>query len=59
MKNKFGSKLKIMALSLLIIAMLLFMHNENADYKYWIALVISIISLAVINYESFRKNNKV
>jgi hypothetical protein len=58
MKNKFVGKLKIMALSLLIVAMLLFMHNENADYKYWIALVISIISIIVINLEFFKKNNK-
>ena len=53
MKNKFASKLKIIALSLLVFAMLLLMHDDGADYKYWIAVAISTVSLVLINYEYF------
>ncbi|MFZ4414713.1 MAG: hypothetical protein ACOYOV_16635 [Bacteroidales bacterium] len=53
MKNPFGSKTKIIALSFLIIAMMLLLYNALSDFKYWIALAIIFISLVLINYEYF------
>ncbi|MEI6695131.1 MAG: hypothetical protein WCO13_03590 [Bacteroidota bacterium] len=58
MKNPFGSKTKIMALSFLIMAMMLLLYNTLSDFKFWIALVISFVSLVLINYEYFVLYNK-
>ncbi len=59
MKNALGSRLKIIALSLLIMAMTLLMYNEISDFKYWIGSIIIFITLIIMNYEYFtlfRKN---
>ena len=58
MKNPFGSRSKIVALSLLILAMIIIMYNAPSDIKYWIALSITFVSLVLINYEYFILYNK-
>ncbi|MFZ4740426.1 MAG: hypothetical protein ACOYLE_04625 [Bacteroidales bacterium] len=61
MKNPFGSRSKIVALSLLILAMIVMMYNAPSDIKYWIAVTITFISLILINYEYFvlyKRNNE-
>lgn len=60
MKNTLGSRLKIIALSLLIMAMTLLMYNEISDFKYWIGVIIIFITLIIMNYEyfSFYKKDK-
>jgi hypothetical protein len=58
MKNPFGSRSKVIALSLLIMAMILLMYNAISDFKYWIALTITTISLVIINYEHFLVSGK-
>jgi hypothetical protein len=59
MKNSLGSRLKIIALSLLIMAMTMLMYNEISDFKYWIGVIIIFITLIIMNYEYivlFKKN---
>ena len=58
MKNIVGSKLKIVALSLLVLAMIILMYNTLSDFKYWIAVIIITVSLGLINYEYFMLYNK-
>ncbi len=60
MKTTIGSRFKVFALTLLIIAMLCIMYNPIADIKYWIAFIIIVISLGIINYDYFilYKNKK-
>ncbi|NVN95889.1 MAG: hypothetical protein HXX18_11455 [Bacteroidetes bacterium] len=58
MKNPFGSRSKIVALSLLILAMIIIMYNAPSDIKYWIASSITFVSLVLINYEYFILYNK-
>ncbi len=53
MKNPFGSKTKILALSMLIFAMIILLYNALSDFKYWIAVSITFVSLILINYEYF------
>lgn len=53
MKNSLGSRLKIIALSLLIMAMTILMYSNESDFKYWIGVIIIFITLLVINYEYF------
>jgi hypothetical protein len=53
MKNPFGSRSKVVALSLLILAMIIIMYNAPSDIKYWIAVTITFVSLILINYEYF------
>ena len=59
MKTNIGSKIKILALSLLILSMIIMMYNDQVNIKYWIAVSIIVISLAVINYDFYilLKNN--
>lgn len=58
--NTFNSKLKVIALSLLIMAMTFLMYNDDSNFKYWIGVIIILISLLVINFDFFKisKNNK-
>ena len=58
MKNPFGSRSKVVSLSLLILAMIIIMYNAPSDIKYWIALSITFVSLVLINYEYFILYNK-
>lgn len=58
MKNPFGSRAKIVALSLLILANAIIINNASLDIKYWIALSIIFVSLLLINYEFFVLYNK-
>lgn len=60
MKNTLGSRLKITALSLLIMAMTFLMYSKESDFKYWIGVIIIFITLIIINYEYFTlyKKNK-
>ena len=60
MKNTLGSRLKITALSLLIMAMTILMYSNESDFKYWIGVIIIFITLIIINYEYFvlYKKNK-
>jgi len=55
MKNPFGSRLKIFGLSLLIIAMTILMYDPDSTthFKYWIGVIIIVVSLILINYEYF------
>lgn len=61
MENPFGSRSKIIALSLLVMAMTILMYNTLSDFKYWIGVSIILVALALINYEYFilfKKNKK-
>jgi len=58
MKNPLGSRAKIVALSLLILANAIIINNASLDIKYWIALSIIFVSLLLINYEFFVLYNK-
>lgn len=60
MKTTIGSRLKVFALSLLILSMIIMMYNDQVNIKYWIAITIIVISLGVINYDYFilYKNKK-
>ncbi|MFZ4741300.1 MAG: hypothetical protein ACOYLE_09085 [Bacteroidales bacterium] len=58
MKNPFGSRAKVVALSLLILANAIIINNASLDIKYWIALSIIFVSLLLINYECFILYNK-
>ncbi len=53
MKNPFGSRAKVLALSFLVMAMTVLMYNEISDFKYWIGVSIITISLILVNYEYF------
>ena len=58
-KNTFGSILKIIALSLLIMAMIIILYDYAlSDFKYWIAVCITFVSLVLINYDYFALYNK-
>lgn len=59
--NTFNKKLKIIALSLLIMAMTFLMYSDDSNFKYWIGVVIIFISLLVIIYDFFKltKNNNI
>ena len=60
MKTIIGSRLKVFTMSLLILAMIIMMYNDQVDIKYWIAITIIVISLMIINYDYFilYKNRK-
>ena len=59
MKTNIGSRIRIIALSLLILSMIIMMYNDQVNIKYWIAITIIVISLGVINYDYFiLYNNK-
>ncbi|MEI6822026.1 MAG: hypothetical protein WCL51_08815 [Bacteroidota bacterium] len=60
MKTNIGSRIRIIALSLLILSMIIMMYNDQVNIKYWIAITIIVISLGVINYDYFilYKNKK-
>lgn len=60
MRNTLGSRLKIIALSFLIMAMTLLMYNEISDFKYWIGVIIIFVTLIIMNYDYFilYKKNK-
>ena len=60
MKTTIGSRIKVFALSLLILSMIIMMYNDQVNIKYWIAISIIVISLMIINYDYFRlyKNKK-
>ena len=58
MKNPLGSRAKIVALSLLILANAIIINNASLDIKYWIALSIIFVSLLLINYGFFVLYNK-
>ncbi len=60
MKTTIGSRVRIIALSLLILSMIIMMYNDQVNIKYWIAITIIVISLGVINYDYFilYKNKK-
>ena len=60
MKTNIGSRIRIIALSLLILSMIIMRYNDQVNIKYWIAITIIVISLGVINYDYFilYKNKK-
>ena len=60
MKTNIGSRIRIIALSLLILSMIIMMYNDQVNIKSWIAITIIVISLGVINYDYFilYKNKK-
>ena len=60
MKTTIGSRIKVFTMSLLILAMIIMMYNDQVDIKYWIAITIIVISLMIINYDYFilYKNKK-
>jgi len=57
--NQFNNMIKIIALSLLIMAMTFLMYSDDSNFKYWIGVIIIFISLMIINYNFFKlsKNN--
>ena len=54
MKTKTGSRIRIIALSLLILSMIIMMYNDQVNIKYWIAITIIVISLMIINIDYFK-----
>jgi hypothetical protein len=59
--NSFNNRLKIIGLSLLIMAMTFLMYNDDSNFKYWIGVIIILISLIIINFDYFKQtksNNK-
>ena len=60
MKSPNLKRLSIIGLSLLIISMALLMYNDYASshFKYWLAFIIIVISLIIINYDVFTMNRK-
>jgi hypothetical protein len=58
-KRPIGSRLKIVGLSLLIMAMTILLYDYAlSDFKYWISVCITFIALAIMNYEYFSLFNK-